>query len=481
MFSHEPERNTAFTRRRILSSLLLSAVIPLAGCSESTQDSTEETKNLEEFLSEHGKADARAGDNFSTAYTTVMETSVDQLTVQDLETARDQFDSARDDYDQLHSGAVKQAKDHEEGSKQAEIFDTLSGFYDLMTQAAASGYQGLDSLLEEEDIFDAFSRSASAFEMMEDTYDDALELRKEINLYRDTNGTTPATIVEDWIADTESDIRDSNRRFDEGSNAFSEREYSQARDAFDSARTGFEELLNTVNSEFAEKYPRESDLYQLYGDISYYFSRMRDAASALSNSSQLRADAQYQDAVEHEETAQEAHSEAIEGWERARENIPALDGEFELPSFPQLEAEKDPVQSRKDAETIVREWLEKHENEINAQSNYMSVAEEEYGEERFEDARDWYQSVAEDWGELATAAQDQADSYQHEFVVETFILLRDYFAALRNHAETMQQAASARAAGRDREATNLEEDANEYMNEAEDIADELDSRLPEED
>jgi hypothetical protein len=408
-----------------------------------------------------------------------METSVDQLTPQDFKNARAQFETAREKYDQLHTEARSRTGSLETGSAQADIFKTLRNFYDMMTEAANFGYIGLDSLLEEDDISQAFSRSPSAFEQMEETYNEALELRKEINLCRDTTDTTPTDIVGTWVSDNKGPIQHANSRFEDGKTRYSEREDEHAHETFADARTAYSELLSDVNSEFATTYPRESELYQLFGDVSIYFSRMRDVAKALANSADLRADANYQDAVAYEQNAREAYPEAIEGWEQARKNISSLESTFELPTLPQFGDETDPVASQAEAESIVRTWLDEHEDEMNAQSNYLSVAEDEYADERFGEAQDWYASVAEKWGKLETSAENKAGDFQYEYLVETFNILQDYFRNLRKCAETMQQAASAQAAGRDTEATDLEEEASVYSKEAESLQQEINERVPE--
>lgn len=466
------------SRRHTLGLLGTILPLPLAGCSETgdEQDGAQAI-SFDEFLSEYGDLDRQAGDRFSQSYELVMNTPVDQLTIQDFEQARSGFNEARENYDELRSHAGDQATIQEDQtSDPEEILTTLHDYYDLMTEASALGYQGVDALLDQEDVFDAFSRSASAFELMEETYVEAQDLQKEINLYRDTIDADVEDLVSNWIAEHESEILEANSLFGDGATAFEERNYSTAREAFTNSSSAYQSLVENINSQFASEYPQESELYQLYGAVSYFVDQLATAAESLANSSRQRSEGEFEAAVEDENTAQEAYSAGVESLQSAREDLDILDERFSPPELPELE-QQESVESQEEARGIVEGWLSENEDARQAQFNYLSTADDEYAAERYEDAADWYQTVAEDWAELEEAAADQADQYDHEFVTEMFTLIRDYFSALRNHAEAMEQAASARAADLDGEAQDWESDAQGYQAEAEELGTEIDERL----
>ncbi len=410
-----------------------------------------------------------------------MATPVDQLTVSDFEQARSNFDQAREDYDELRSYAEEQSNLHEDqGDERSEIFNTLSEYYRLMMEASAFGYQGVDALLDEEDVLDAFSRSASAFEMLEETYDDAQDIRKKITLYRDTTDAEIEDLVSTWISENEDDILEANNTFEEATTEFNTRNYTTARETFISSAEIYQGLLDDINSQFATKYPQDSELYQLYGDISYFINQMLSSSESLANSARLRSEGDFEEAVGYENDAQEAHPEGVQALQSARDDISILDERFDPPELPEFE-QQESVESREQALEVIEQWLNDNENTIQAQSNYLATANDEYDSERYEDAADWYRTVGEEWGELEQNATEQADQYEHQFTAETFTLLSDYFGALRNHTEAMEQAASARTADLDGEAREWENDAQEYQEEAEELGTRIDERLADED
>lgn len=468
--------SSGIRRRRSLQLLTTGAVLSIAGCTGETGNENTQQLSLEEFFTEH--SGTRGQEKFFSAYNTVMNTSAGQLTVQDLEEARDGFSQASEDYNRLRTSAENQFNLHDSGTELKKIFETLSSYYRLLGEASDLGRQGLDSLLDNEDIIEAFSRSSSSFESMEEKYNEALDKRKQITLYRDTKGTTPKEIVGDWIRNNETSIQSANSDFSQGTSDFNQRKYTSAKDNFINAGEEFANLLEKINSEFATTYPRKSDLYQLFGDVSYYFNQMRDVSESVANSARLRADSDFESAVEYEQNVQEEYSEGVDAWESARENIETLGGQFNIPSIPQFEEETEPIESQEKAEQVVLDWLEENEGRISTRSVYRGEGDDEYEQERYEEASDWYSTIAEDYDKLEQDTANQADNYENDYIVEMFTLYSDYFDLLGKSTKKMQEAASARAAGLSGEADTLEAEAEQHMTEAESLKNEIDNKLP---
>lgn len=143
----------------------------------------------------------------------------------------------------------------------------------------------------------------------------------------------PTAVVREWVEGRSETIDEARSTFETGLESYDGGRYSEAESQYATARDQFGPLLDDA-ARNATDHPTDSELYQLFGSVSYYFSEMRDASRYYTFAAALRqrgAGAEHSaygkngDADFWEGEAESTYESAQEARESANDEISGLD------------------------------------------------------------------------------------------------------------------------------------------------------------